>query len=498
MLFFSFEFMYLFFPLVAAIFFLLGKLRPQNPEIGVIWLVAASLFFYGWWNYTYIALIGISILFNYLIGLRLRKTQSKPLLIVAITANLLLIGYFKYAGLFAETVEVLTGLEVNIEEIVLPLAISFYTFQQIAWLADNYTRQLLSRDKGFFNYSLFVMFFPQLIAGPIVHHSEMMPQFEDRNQRKFQINNFSIGLVIFVIGLTKKVVIADSAAPIGNTVFDAAAAGEAIGFIQAWTGALAYTVQLYFDFSGYADMAIGLAAMMNIRLPLNFNSPYKATSITDFWRRWHMTLSRFLRDYVYIPLGGNRKGRYRRYSNLIITMLIGGLWHGASWTFVFWGGLHGFYLVVNRLWSAYAPIRIPTGMARALTFVCVVIGWVFFRATSFEAAWVMIEGMFNFNDVLLSIANIAEEITSAWQIVLPALLIAWFFPNTQNIIRQQYKAIDIYDDEYTGNHLERVLSHHLHFKYNITWLLYLAGIASLSIVFLLDNAKIQEFIYFQF
>ena len=373
MLFYSFEFMYLFFPLAAVIFFLLGKLRPQNPEMGIIWLVAASLFFYGWWNYIYVALIGISIIFNYFVGLRLRQNQSRLLLILAIAANLFLIGYYKYAGLFADTFGALTGLEINIGEIVLPLAISFYTFQQIAWLVDNHTGQLLSRDRGFFKYSLFVMFFPQLIAGPIVHHSEMMPQFEDRNQRRFQWNNFSIGLVIFVIGLAKKIIIADTAAPIANTVFDAAAGGQVIGFMEAWTGAIAYTVQLYFDFSGYADMAIGLPGVMGVRCGNNSNSPYKATSISDFWRRWHMTLSRFLRDYVYIPLGGSRKGRFRRHTNLLMTMLIGGLWHGASWTFVFWGGLHGFYLVINHLWSPYSPIRLPTGAARALTFVCIVV-----------------------------------------------------------------------------------------------------------------------------
>jgi D-alanyl-lipoteichoic acid acyltransferase DltB (MBOAT superfamily) len=300
------------------------------------------------------------------------------------------------------------------------------------------------------------------------------------------------------MGLAKKVVIADSAAPIANMVFNAAAQGHSIGFIEGWAGALAYTVQIYFDFSGYTDMAIGLAAMLNIRLPLNFNSPYKATSISDFWRRWHITLSRFLRDYVYIPLGGNRKGKFRQYINLMATMLIGGLWHGANWTFVFWGGLHGLYLAINHLWTAYSPLRLPTLPARGLTFLCVVVAWVFFRATNFEAAWRVIEGMADFSGLFEGVKPHVPGIQNATQTVLPALLVAWFFPNTQEIVHAKFQAIGTYLATPRDGLLDRLLFRRMSFEPNMAWSVYLSILAIFSVWFLLDNSKIKEFIYFQF
>ena len=293
-------------------------------------------------------------------------------------------------------------------KIVLPLAISFFTLQQITYLVDANSGE--TKEYNFLHYCLFVTFFPQLIAGPIVHHREMLPQFEQSSAYRFVQSNFASGTAIFLLGLFKKVVLADGVAVYATPVFNAAEAGAVLTFFEAWTGATAYTFQLYFDFSGYSDMAIGIARMFNINLPLNFNSPYKAVNITEFWRRWHMTLSRFLRDYLYIPLGGNRKGKTRRHVNLMITMLLGGLWHGAGWTFVAWGALHGFYLVVNHSWHALRRALNPNprsygiagqALAWLITMNAVVVAWVFFRAESFNGAIAILEGMAGMNGFVL-------------------------------------------------------------------------------------------------
>ena len=306
-------------------------------------------------------------------------------LLVAIAANLALLGYYKYAIFFVSNVQKLIGHVGPLPEIVLPLGISFFTFTQIAFLVDAHRG--LARDYSFTHYTLFVTYFPHLIAGPILHHREMMPQFDRRATYTLNWDNVAVGLTMFIIGLFKKTVIADDMAGFASPAFNAAAAGTQLTLLEAWGAALAYTFQIYFDFSGYTDMALGASRMFGIVLPLNFRSPYKARSIIDFWRRWHITLSRFLRDYVYIPLGGNRKSVPRRYENLLLTMLIGGLWHGAGWTFVFWGALHGIYLVINHGWRSLRrriDIAAPPG-ARALatltTFVAVVVAWVFFRAS---------------------------------------------------------------------------------------------------------------------
>jgi D-alanyl-lipoteichoic acid acyltransferase DltB (MBOAT superfamily) len=263
------------------------------------------------------------------------------LLASAIAVNLILLGYFKYANFFADNLNHFAGTALPIGQVILPLGISFFTFTQIAFLVDTYQGKV--KEFNFVHYTLFVTYFPHLIAGPVLHHKEMMPQFAKRNVCHLNWDNVAVGLSIFVLGLAKKVLIADSLAEFATPIFSAVAAGGQPMLFEAWIGALAYTLQLYFDFSAYSDMAIGISLMFNVRLPMNFNSPYKATSIIDFWRRWHMTLSRFLRDYLYIPLGGSRNGKAQRYLNLMITMLLGGLWHGAGWTFVIWGGLHGFY-----------------------------------------------------------------------------------------------------------------------------------------------------------
>lgn len=408
MLFNSYYFIGLFLPLVIITFYLAS--RWYGPRTAVACLVLFSLFFYGWWNPVYLTLIIGSILFNYNFGRLIvaRKNYGKALLVVGVAANLSTLAYFKYANFFVDNLNWLGGTDIALAPIVLPLAISFFTFQQITYLVDASRGETAEYD--FSQYCLFVTFFPQLIAGPIVHHKEMMPQFSQVSTYKFQYANLALGCTVFIFGLFKKVVIADNVAPYSTRLFDATSAGFEPSLIEAWGGALAYTFQLYFDFSGYSDMAIGLALMFGIRLPLNFNSPYKAHNIIEFWRRWHITLSRFLRDYLYIPLGGNRHGQFRRYLNLFLTMLLGGLWHGAGWTFICWGALHGAYLAINHAWHAFRRLTgmnqvadhfLGTWVARILTFIAVVVGWVFFRAESFDSAFSILSGMIGFNGVVL-------------------------------------------------------------------------------------------------
>lgn len=334
-------------------------------------------------------------LFNYVIGNSLNEnfTQVRihkhTLLAFGIMCNLILLGYFKYTDFFLENFNLAFDGSVPLLHLALPLAISFFTFQQIAYLVDSYRGETTEYD--FLNYALFVTFFPQLIAGPIVHHTEMMPQFASKWNLVKNYKNISTGLFVFSIGLFKKVVIADKFAQWATAGFDNA---ETLNFIEAWVTSLSYTFQLYFDFSGYTDMAIGAALLFNIKLPINFNSPYKALDIQDFWRRWHITLSRFLRDYIYIPLGGNRKGTFRTYNNLLVTFIIGGIWHGAGWTFVFWGFLHGMALVIHRFWKSLG-MTIPKPLAWFITFNFINIAWVFFRAKEWEDAIKVLGGMFS-------------------------------------------------------------------------------------------------------
>jgi alginate O-acetyltransferase complex protein AlgI len=414
MLFNSLPFILVFVPVTLLGFYLLGGRSQPRAAIG--WVVLASLFFYGYWDpgdhaltdpwrWWPLALICSSVVINYLIGEQLLAHRSKALLAAGVGLNLASIGVFKYAGFFANSI---AQMSVDLSYILLPLGISFFTFQQIAYLVDAYRREV--PREGFVNYSLFVTFFPQLIAGPIVHHSEVLPQFAKRETYRPNLDHLALGISIFVIGLAKKVILADGIALYAAPLFEAAHGGADPTLFEAWSGALAYTFQLYFDFSGYSDMAIGLGLMFNIRLPINFNSPYKALNIIDFWRRWHITLSRFLRDYLYIPLGGSRRGPSRRYTNLMITMLLGGLWHGAGWTFVMWGGLHGIYLVVNYTWQG---LRRRLGhdlsrstlagrvLARTVTFLAVVVAWVYFRAEGFAAANRILAGMIGLNGIQL-------------------------------------------------------------------------------------------------
>lgn len=385
MLFNSYDYLIYFLPLSLAAFFVLG--RRASWAIGA--LVAASLVFYGWWNPKYLPLILASIGFNFAIGRMLRAAgrHATALLACGVGANLLLLGVFKYADFAVRNVADLTGLSLALPHIVLPLGISFFTFTQIAYLVDVHRGR--AKEPSFLNYALFVSFFPHLLAGPILHHSEMMPQFASPSNKKPQAFHLAAGLFLLAIGLVKKVCIADPLAPVAAAGFDHP---EAISALGAWLAVLAYTLQIYFDFSGYTDMALGAARMFNIQMPVNFDSPYHSTDIREFWRRWHMTLSRFLREYLYIPLGGNRHGETRTAVNVMATFLLGGLWHGAAWTFVAWGALHGIGLVCLRLWERSGR-RLPRALAWAGTFLFVMVTWVFFRASSLPTAGAMLRAM---------------------------------------------------------------------------------------------------------
>ena len=463
-------------------------------------------------------MIVTSVLVNYALGVVLATRAAsqdgprKRLLAVGVSANLGLLAYFKYANFFVDNVRHLFHIDVEIGQIVLPLAISFFTFQQIAYLVDAHRR--LTREYNFLHYCLFVTFFPQLIAGPIVHHGEMLPQFGKETTYRLNRTNLEVGVTFFLMGLFKKVVIADGIARYGTPVFDAAQAGLTIDFWQAWAGALAYTFQIYFDFSGYSDMAIGIARMFGIKLPLNFHSPYKATSVIEFWRRWHMTLSRFLRDYLYIPLGGNRKGPGRRHANLMVTMLLGGLWHGAGWTFMYWGGLHGLYLILNHAWRTLRrsfghdlsrTTLVGTWIARLTVFVAVVVAWVFFRATSFAAALTILAGMAGRRGFALSNTYAAQLkvvadgslIGAVFPQLSPESLLAgslttlfilvWLLPNTQQLMADYEPALEVYKDN------DR--SPALRWRPTTLWAALLAGAGVLAI---LGLTSVSEFLYFQF
>ena len=412
MLFNSLEFIFLFLPTTVAVFFLIPSLPFGNNTLAKGWLILASLFFYSWWNPANLPLILVSIGFNYLVSQALSptathgKVRRRGILAFAIALNLLALGYFKYYNFLIENLSALLRFDLPVRDIALPLAISFFTFQQVAYLVESYRGTI--HNRSFLSYALFVSFFPQLIAGPIVRHQDVIDQFESPDTYRLQETHLAIGTFIFSVGLFKKAVFADRVAVYASPVFEAAAQGLSLSFFEAWVGALAYTFQLYFDFSGYTDMAIGAAYIIGIQLPINFNSPYKATSISDFWRRWHITLSNFLRDYLYIPLGGNRRGRPRQYANLLTTMLLGGLWHGAGWTYILWGGLHGMYLVVNHFWTSLTR---PLGQMRngllyrvaswLITFLAVVISWVFFRAPNIGTALSVLGSMAGLNGISL-------------------------------------------------------------------------------------------------
>ena len=509
MLFNSYPFIFIFLPIVLSGYYLIGG--QGHHRIAMSWLVAASLFFYGWWNPAYLGLIMGSMLFNYAVGISLLNQDrhlAKKILIFGISANLSLLAYYKYANFLIDSANQLFKLDFTLNTIILPLGISFFTFLQIAYLVDTYSKK--AKQYNFLNYCLFVLFFPHLIAGPLVHHREILPQFARNAVYVFNHRNFTAGLTIFVIGLFKKVILADGTTSFATTTFNLAEAGIPLTFVAAWGGAIAYSFQLYFDFSGYSDMAIGLSKLFGIRLPMNFNSPYKSANIIEFWRRWHITLSRFLRDYLYIPLGGNRKGITRQFFNLFITMTIGGLWHGAGIKFILWGAIHGILLIMNNLWRK-TNINLNNFFAIALTFSLVTAAWVPFRAATMKGALILWSGMIGLNGFMLPVSwetklgslspwllahqvqftgffeqvGAVKVVDILWFLMLS--YIVFFLPNTQQLLCR-YRPV-----------YEKSINYQttlpLRWRPTLGWSI---TMAILFIYAVLGLSRISEFLYFQF
>ncbi|HQQ63043.1 MAG TPA: MBOAT family O-acyltransferase [Pseudomonadales bacterium] len=437
------QYIFLFLPLALLGFWLLACWASQ--QAASLWLALCSLFFYGYWDIHFVPLLLGSIAFNYSMGVAIawarERGRSAPVLAVAVAANLLLLGIFKYTDFFLTVFNQLSGSRFPLLHMVLPLGISFFTFTQIAFLVD--VHRGIAKEYSAIHYLLFVTYFPHLIAGPILYHKDMMPQFARAETFVPQPRWVTMGLFLFAVGLFKKVILADTIAPFADVVFEMARQGGPVLYLEAWQGALAYTLQLYFDFSGYVDMAIGASLMFGIALPVNFNSPYQAINFTDFWQRWHITLSRFFREYVYIPLGGNRKGVHRKQLNILVVMLLSGLWHGAGWTFIVWGLMHAFFVIANNYWRVFRekclghdletsslPGRI---FSIALTFFCLVFCWVVFRADTLDAAWVIMRAMVSPDMSVFASSFEKYRVVTTWLAVMMA--ISGLFPNATQIAR---------------------------------------------------------------
>ena len=513
MLFNSVEYLFFFLPITVLVFLILA--RAPSTERQITWLVLASLFFYASWKPEYLLLIISSVVINFLLGKQLARPGSGkalPWLTLGVCFNLGLLGYFKYTGFFLDGLNAIGLWLIPVPEITLPLAVSFFTFQQIAYLVDVSRRDC--EEYQFRHYTLFVLFFPQLIAGPIVHHKEMMPQFSTMRPRANIPTDFAVGITFIAAGLFKKVVMADSLAQIADPLFSAATASDQLNTIDALLAGFAFSFQVYFDFSGYSDIAIGSARLFGIRLPENFRSPYKSRSVIEVWQRWHMTLSRFLRDYLYFSLGGNRLGAFKRYRNLVITMVLGGLWHGAAWTFVLWGALHGLFLCLNHTWRAFTyragleklcQTALLQPMFVLITFTAWTIAVIVFRAEDVPSSWIIIQSAFvdiNFSQPLilqetfnngllqrlLTFVGVPVVTYSEVSIVmLAAALICWALPNTQELMIK-YDPVIIADNapiKPAGMSWQPTF-----FYAVITALLLAASLMSMS--------SITRFIYFQF
>lgn len=510
MLFNSYIFLLLFLP--AVILGCISPLLKSHPERRAGWLVLCSLIFYAWWEPCYLLFLFSSLFTNYFIVKKIQSTdthlKTSYWLLIGITFNLCTLFYFKYVNFFLEILTYFQIVNSSAPQWALPLAISFVTFQQIAFLIDTYRKP--QQECPFLYYLLFITFFPQLIAGPIVYFSKIIPQYSKKICLLVTPHSLTIGLAIFCFGLFKKVIIADSFAPYSQALFMGAAQHNiTLSFIEAWGGALCYTFQLYFDFSGYSDMAIGLGRIFNVKLPINFNSPYKAKSIIEFWHRWHITLSDFLKNYLYISLGGNRKGILRKHFNLLVTMMLGGLWHGAGLNFIIWGAIHGSGLILNHLWRSshlyvtakWTSSYIYQYLCMAFTFVFVVYAWVFFRATDIQSAMKIVHAMSDINGLIipehyLSFINslgmtthflngrIGDiplfQGTKELLMIGSGLCLAWFLPNTQQIFSRKSFSTTL------------TL---LHWSPTIWWS---SLLAMMTVLVLLNLNKMSTFLYYQF
>jgi alginate O-acetyltransferase complex protein AlgI len=473
MLFNSYPFVFGFLPVLLAAFAVVSAYDWRRA--GAALLIVGSFFFYAWWNWHYLFLFGFSIAFNYLWSLMLKPlaagtsdassagSRRRWLLGVGVAVNIALLGYFKYRNFLVEGGSELLGRQVHLAPLVLPLAVSFFTFEQITYLVGAYQGEEGHGD--FVSYLLFITFFPHLIAGPIVRYYEIYPQFNRSTRLRLTAENLSEGLMIFAIGLFKKVMLADTFRTFVGPIFDRM---EMISFFDAWGATLAFALEIYFDFSGYSDMAIGLARMFGVKFPENFDSPYKARNVIEFWRHWHITLSFFLRDYLYIPLGGNRRGELRRHLNLFITMVLGGLWHGANWTFLLWGAVHGAMLSINHLW-ANTKRQLPDVVAWALTFVLVTAAWVLFRAQTFTRASLLLTSMIGLHGFAWHAVRNSIGPRELRELFI-GLVIVLFCPNRQTIMGWRWES---------------------------DWL-YAGAFAVLAAVSIMSMSNPPPFIYFQF
>jgi alginate O-acetyltransferase complex protein AlgI len=519
----SLQFLLFFFPIVVVLYYVFARGGRRYRDFVLLF---ASFWFYAWWDVRFVTLLAGSILVNCTLGKSIAmalkrgaRRRADMLLAAAVVFDLGTLGVFKYAHFFIANINAVAGTSYAIGAVILPLGISFFTFEQIGFVVDQ--RRGADYHVDILSYAIFVSFFPRLVAGPILRYDEIVPQLAFPVPRRSALDDLAVGLTIFVIGLIKKSVLADGIAPYASSVFAAAAQGQPVDLFLSWGGVLAYTCQLYFDFSGYSDMAIGAARCLGIRLPMNFFSPYKATSIIEFWRRWHITLSRFLRDYLYISLGGNRRGLARRYVNLCITMLLGGLWHGANWTFVIWGGLHGFFLMVNHGWRALAGRSAvlsafrcsPFGAAAGfvLTFVAVVVGWVFFRAATFAAAGNLLFGMVGRHGASLPEglafalrpaagflawlgigfgAGSGSTFAVTWLWVLALLGIAWLLPSTQELLAPYAPVLEIARERMPIRARAGLV-----WRPSRSWALAMGVLALLAMI---SITRVSEFLYWQF
>jgi alginate O-acetyltransferase complex protein AlgI len=438
MLFNSPEFLLVFLPIALAIFF--GTSKKFGGRFAHLFLIFASGVFYAWWDWKYLGLLLTSTCFNYFFSGYVLKEKSKPLLAIGILFNVIILGYFKYTDFAIQNLNNMFGCNVGLMNIVLPLGISFFTFQKIGYLVDCYKGNVSDRDPV--RFGLFVMFFPQLIAGPIVHHGQIIPQLKLHESNPLPSEKeIAQGIFYLVVGLFKKVIIADN---IAGIIIPGFVNVDSLGLIESWTIAIGYSLQLYFDFSAYSEMALGIALLFGVKLPINFNSPYKATSISDFWRRWHITLGAFMREYIYIPLGGSKRGLVVTMLASMATMLIGGLWHGAGWTFVVWGGIHGCMLVLHKAWTI-GGMRLKEWMARSVTLICVIFAWVPFRASSMQESmsiWMKMLGIGNISlpmeyqkFPLINQLNVEYHISTTFNgfEIIGLLALLYFTANAKNV-----------------------------------------------------------------
>jgi alginate O-acetyltransferase complex protein AlgI len=526
MLFNSYEFIFVFLPVVVAVFFAIGLV---SREWALRWIIVASLFFYGSWRPLNVLIIAPSVAINFVLarmlqrmGKRENQAAAKTILFLGIAFNVAFLGYFKYSNFLVGAVNDAFGTQMVLARIILPLGISFITFQKIAFLIDVQAGRIESFTLQ--DYCLFVLFFPQLVAGPIVHYREMMPQFK-RASCRFDKDNVSVGVTLFVFGLFKKVFIADSIAPIVKPIYEHATSGGSIGLLSAWIAAIGFTLQIYFDFSGYTDMALGIARFFGIRLPPNFNSPLKASSIIDFWQRWHMTLTRFLTAYIYNPLtlwltrrraakgrtgfGGRNKGLGAFVELLmfpiLLTMLVSGIWHGAGYTFIVWGVLHGLYLTVNHAWrqvgpklwrdeSSYRRFMQPAGFV--ITFACVSASMVIFRSANLRTAADVLQGMLGLRGIGSSGLTVLRDQLGvslknvAFWIAAPAF-IALVCPNTLQILSPYEPALGWKPITPIG----ATARTHVLWKPSLVWAAVVSIVAAIGILHLGGNS---EFLYWQF